>query len=223
MNATFVKSDAQIREDVIQEIERDPRFEPAELGVEVDDGIVTLGGTVSSYEKVLLAADIAATVGGVKGVANELILRRRGAGPADDAQIAKGVRDALRADPIVPDDKVELIVRDGVATLGGKLAYTYQRRAAVDSARRIYGVRAVHDQMLVAPPRQTDDDIRRDIESALRRCLPSAARDIDVRVRDGVVTLTGNVRYFTERRQAEKSAWMTEAVRDVINSLTTTW
>lgn len=222
MSGVFTKTDAQIRDDVIEEIERDPRFEPAEFGVEVDDGIVTLDGTVSSYEKVLLAADTAATVAGVKGVANELVVRADG-GVVDDAAIATGIRRALHTDPLVPDEKVELIVRDGLATLGGKVGYAYQRRAAIDSARRIYGVKAVHDEILIAPPQQSDDDMKHEIESALRRRIPSAARHIRVDVREGVVTLRGNVQYFTERLQAEKAAWMTESVRNVVNSLTTTW
>jgi len=222
MSGVFVKTDAQIRDDVIEEIERDPRFEPAEFGVEVDDGIVTLDGTVSSYEKVLLAADTAAAIAGVKGVANELFVRARGT-LADDAAIATGIRSALQADPLVPDEKIELIVRDGLATLGGNVGYAYQRRAAVDSARRIYGVKALHDEILVAPKAQNDEDAKREIEAALRRRIPSAARHISVDVHEGVVTMKGNVQYFTERLQAEKAAWMTESVRDVKNLLTTTW
>ena len=222
MKGVFAKTDAQIRDDVIEEIERDPRFEPAEFGVEVDNGIVTLDGTVSSYEKVLLAADTAATIAGVRGVANELVVRARGT-MADDAAIATGIRAALHADPLVPEENVELIVRDGLATLGGRVGYAYQRRAAIDSARRIYGVKAVHDEILVAPRQQTDEDTKHEIESALQRRMPSAARHISVDVREGVVTLKGNVQYFTERQQAEKAAWMTESVRDVTNLLTTTW
>lgn len=220
---TLVKTDAQIRHDVLEEIERDWRFEPAELGVEVDAGVVTLGGTVSSYEKVLAAADIAAAIAGVKGVANKLVVRPRGMPANDDTHIASAVRDALTADPVVPSEHIELIVRDGVATLGGSVRYAYQRNAARESASRIYGVKSVDDNIQVQPPRQTDADVRREIESALVRRIPAAARRIRVEVHEGVVTLKGSVQFFTERLQAEKAAWMTEAVRNVINDLTTTW
>lgn len=219
---TLVKTDSQIRRDVIDEIERDWRFEPAELGVEVDGGVVTLDGTVSSYEKLLAAADIAAAIAGVKGVANKLTVGHRGAA-SDDTQLASSIRGALLADPVVPHERIELIVRDGVATLGGKVDYAYQRRAAADSARRIYGVKAVHDNILVERPRQTDADMRREIESAMVRRIPAAARRIHIEVKDGVVTLKGSVQFFSERLAAEKAAWMTESVRNVINDLTTTW
>lgn len=219
---TLAKTDTRIRHDVLEEIERDWRFEPAELGVEVDAGVVTLDGTVSSYEKILAAADIAAAIVGVKGVANKLTVRTRGTSD-DDTQLASAVRGALAADPVVPHERIELIVRDGVATLGGKVDYAYQRRAAAESAHRIYGVKAVHDNILVEPPHQTDADMRREIEAALTRRIPAAARRIRVEVHEGVVTLKGSVQFFTERLQAEKAAWMTEAVRNVINDLTTTW
>lgn len=48
MKTTVFKTDSQLRQDVIDEIERDWRFKAAELGVEVDQGVVTLTGTVSS-------------------------------------------------------------------------------------------------------------------------------------------------------------------------------
>ena len=220
---TLLKTDSQIRHDVLAEIERDWRFEPAELGVEVDHGVVTLVGTVSSYEKLLVAADIAAAIAGIKGVANKLTVKPRDLAPADDEQLAASIRAALETDPVVPDEKIELIVRDRVATLGGKVDYAYQRKAAADSVRRIYGVTAVHDNISVEPPRQTDADMRREIESALVRRIPAAAKRIRVDVKEGVVTLTGSVQFFTERLQAEKAAWMTEAVRNVVNNLTTTW
>jgi len=220
---TLLKTDTQIRRDVIDEIERDWRFEPAELGVEVDAGVVTLDGTVSTYEKLLAAAEIAAAIAGVKGVANKLTVRPRGAALRDDTQLASSIRRALVSDPVVPDERIELIVRDGVATLGGTVPYMYQRRAAADSARRIDGVDAVRDNIQVAWIAYCSQAMRREIESALVRRIPAAARRIRVEVKEGVVTLTGSVQFFTERLQAEKAAWMTEAVRNVINNLTTTW
>jgi osmotically-inducible protein OsmY len=42
-------------------------------------------------------------------------------------------------------------------------------------------------------------------------------------VLDGVVTLRGNVPFYGDKMHAERSAWMTEGVRDVVNSLATTW
>lgn len=69
LTKTSPKTDKQIQLDVLAEIARDNRFKPTELGVEVDAGVVTLIGTVSSYPKLEQAAEIAGDVPGVKDVA----------------------------------------------------------------------------------------------------------------------------------------------------------
>ena len=223
MKAVIVKTDTQVRQDTLDELERDWRFKPAEVGVEVDAGVGTLTGTVSSYTKLLAAADIAANIAGVRGVANELTVRTPGTGVPNDTDIAGAVRNALKWDPDVPDEDVEVLVRNGTVTLKGTVDYWYQRKSACDTAMRIGGVGAVNDQIVVTPPRLTDGEMREEIRKAIRRRVPLAADNIGVQVKDGTVTLTGTVQFYSDRLQAEKSAWTTEGVRNVVNSLNTTW
>jgi osmotically-inducible protein OsmY len=223
MTTNISKPDTQIRQDVLAELERHWRFRPAEIGVEVDAGTVTLTGTVSSYQKLLAAGDVAAAIAGVKGVANELVVRVHGLGIPSDADIAAGVHSALRADPDVNEDLIDVIVRDGIVTLKGGVKYWYQRNAAYESARRIAGVVSVRDEITVTPPVRTDADIKDEILRSLRRRIPLAADNVNLTVNDGIVTLRGNVEFYSDRLQAERSAWMTEGVRNVVNSLTTTW
>lgn len=223
MSTIVSKSDGQIRQDVAAELERHWRFRPAEVGIEVDAGVVTLTGTVSSYQKLLAAGDVAASIAGVKGVANELVVRVPGAGLPSDTDIATGVSAALRADPEVNDEDVDVIVRDGVVSLKGRVKYWYQRNAAYECARRIAGVVTVRDEIVVTPPIRTDADIKDEILRSMRRRIPLAADHITMDVSNGVVTLRGNVAFYSDRLHAEKSAWMTEGVRNVVNTLTTTW
>jgi osmotically-inducible protein OsmY len=176
MKTLVFKTDSQLRKDVIDEIERDWRFKAAELGVEVDQGIVTLTGTVSSYPKLMAAADIAAE-----------------------------------------------IVRHGVVTLKGSVDYWYQKRAAGDRVVTLSGVSAIDNHITVVPPSISDHDIRANIERAVERRIPLAARHITISVKGGLVTLSGNVQFYSDRTLAEKAAWMTEGVRTVINKLVATW
>jgi hypothetical protein len=68
-----MKSDAEIRADVINELYWDPQVtEPEAIGVAVRDGAVTLTGHVPSYAEKLAAARAAERVYGVKAVANDL-------------------------------------------------------------------------------------------------------------------------------------------------------
>jgi osmotically-inducible protein OsmY len=73
------------------------------------------------------------------------------------------------------------------------------------------------------PPTRTDGDIKDEIRASIARVIPLAAEHITVDVRSGVATLRGNVQFRSDKLQADRSAWMTEGVRSVVNSLTTTW
>jgi osmotically-inducible protein OsmY len=223
MTSTNFKSDARIRQDVLEELERYWHFKPAEIGVEVDAGVVTLTGTVSSYAKVLDAADVTATITGVRGVANELVVRKTGVGASRDTDVAAAVSDAFRRDLSLNDEAVDVIVRDGVVTLRGNVRYWYQRDAAMEDARRTVGVVVVRDEIRIVPPTRTDGDIKDEIRSSIARLIPLAAEHISVDVRRGVVTLRGNVAFRSDKLQADRSAWMTEGVRSVVNSLRATW
>lgn len=223
METRAKRTDTQIRRDTLDELERHWRFKPAEIGVEVDGGVVTLTGTVSSYAKLLAAAEVASSIAGVKGVANELVVHIPGIGVPSDAEIAASVAAAFRVDPDMNEEAIEIIVRDGIVALHGTVGYWYQRNSAEESARRIAGVVSVKNALRVVPPTRSDDELRDEIRRALHRRAPLAAQRIAVEVSGGVVTLRGNVEFYSDRVHAEKAAWLTEGVRSVINSLTTTW
>ena len=84
-----MKSDAEIRDDVINELHCDPQVtEPEAIGVAVRDGAVTLTGHVPSYAEKLAAARAAERVYGVKAVANDLKVQLSRA-PRDDSDVAR--------------------------------------------------------------------------------------------------------------------------------------
>ena len=69
----LVKSDAEIRDDVIDELRWDPQIpEPDAIGVDVTDGAVALTGHIATYAQKLDAVRAAERVEGVKAVANEI-------------------------------------------------------------------------------------------------------------------------------------------------------
>jgi osmotically-inducible protein OsmY len=172
---------------------------------------------------VLAAADMTATITGVRGVANELVVRKMGIGASRDTDLAAAVSDAFRRDRSLHDEAIDVIVRDGAVTLRGNVRYWYQRDAAIENARRTVGVGVLRDEIRIVPPTRTDGDIKDEIRASIARVIPLAAEHITVDVRSGVATLRGNVQFRSDKLQADRSAWMTEGVRSVVNSLTTTW
>ena len=216
MTQTRSKTDKQIQLDVLADIERDLSFKPAEIGVEVDNGIVTLTGTVSSYLKVGAAADIASTVPGVKDVANKLTVALFGV-PRDDTAIARAVRNSLEWDVTVPEEKIESIVRNGVVTLKGTVDYWYQRNAVADAVAHLLDVVSVNNHIVIAPPVRTDTEIHDELKSALLCRFPF--EEIDVAVDQGTVILQGRVPAYRIRREAETMTWATRGVKDLTNKL----
>ncbi len=215
-----IKTDKQIQLDVLAEIDRDFRFKPAEIGVEVDGGIVTLTGTVSSYLKVGEAADLACLVPGVKDVANKLTVALLGM-PRDDTAIARAIRNALEWDVTVPEEKIESIVRNGVVTLKGTVDYWYERKAAADAVAHLLGVLSVNNHIVVAPPTRTDREIHDELKAALVRRFPFD--EIDAAVDKGAAILQGNVPTYRMRREVESLTWATRGVKDVTNKLSVTY
>lgn len=211
------KTDHHIQLDVIAEIERDWRFKPAEIGVEVDHGVVTLSGTVSTYLKVGEAADVATRVPGVKDVANKLIVRPPDSIFMDDTKIAQAVRNSLVWDSAVPEERIDSVVRNGVVTLRGTVDYWDQRRSAVEVVKRITGVLNVNDHIIVTPAERTDVQMFDELKGAIRRRFPMER--IDATVDHATVTLMGEVPSYYIYRETADLASSTTGVKHVINKL----
>lgn len=88
MRATVSKTDAEIHKDVINELAWDPRVDETEVGVQVDQGVVTLTGTVGSWAKRRAAEGAAHRVLGVLDVANDVSVKPPGGLVRTDTEIA---------------------------------------------------------------------------------------------------------------------------------------
>ena len=89
--ATHIRTDEEIRADVLEELKWDSRVQSNEIGVAVKDGIVTLTGWVDSYLKKIVAEEAAHRVRGVKAVANDIEVRLPESDQRTDADIAAAV------------------------------------------------------------------------------------------------------------------------------------
>jgi osmotically-inducible protein OsmY len=137
------KTDAEIQQDVLRELTWDTRVEETDVGVEVDDGVVTLSGTVSSWGKRHAAAEAAHRVRGVLDVANNIVVKLPGTPGRTDTEVARAVRNALVWDVFVPDTRIRSTVSDGVVTLDGDADTRAQAEDAERAVRNLAGVRAV--------------------------------------------------------------------------------
>ncbi|MGD9889719.1 MAG: BON domain-containing protein [Dehalococcoidia bacterium] len=91
---TAERGDAQILDEVMEALRRDPQVGPAEVGVEVDDGVVTLTGTVDCFEKKLAAIELVHRAARIPDVVNNIQIHvtDAGAGPTPRSRWPCAVR-----------------------------------------------------------------------------------------------------------------------------------
>jgi osmotically-inducible protein OsmY len=215
------KSDADIRKDVLAELEWDPAIDPTHVGVAVRDGVVTLTGHLDTYAEKYAVQRAVQRVEGVHAVAVEIDVKLEPGHRRSDSEIATAAESALRWHALVPEDRVRVQVEKGWITLSGEVDWEYQRVAAVKAVRPLTGVVGVTNGITLKP-QTTPANIAERIRDALARHAEREARHIVVDVNGATVTLKGRVDSWPERTAAEGACWAAPGITRVVNDLSVT-
>jgi hyperosmotically inducible periplasmic protein len=196
--ASTGRYDQQIQQAVSQKI-RDAK-QLQSVSASVDDGIVTLTGTVGLYQNKLDAAKKAKKVSNVTGVRNDIVVAGEN---VPDNKLQQKLAKQLAYDRVGYFDNtfnyLALGVKDGVVTISGDVLWDPPKDDALAIAARTPGVKDVVNDVKVLPTSQFDDSIRvrtaRAIyrDSELGKYATDPAHPIRIVVDNGHVTLYGTV------------------------------
>lgn len=213
-----MKTDSELKQDVENELKWEPMVNEAHIGVAANTGVVSLTGHVISFAEKYAAEKATKRVYGVKAVANELDIRLHNGAMRSDEQIAQACLAALKNHSLVPFEKLQVVVSDGIVTLEGEVDWQYQRDAALNSVRDLIGVVSITSRIAIKA-RTLPKDVKHKIIAAFHRNADIDARRIEVETYEGKVTLHGNVRSWSEREQAQSAAWAAPGVTSVENDI----
>ena len=213
-----MKMDSEIKRDVEEELEWAPNVRHDDVAVAVKDGVVELAGYAPSYADRWGAELAAKRVAGVVGIANDIEVRLSGGHQRADPEIARDAAAVIRAHLPTHFDHIRVIVSGGWISLEGEVEWNYQRVGAEDSVRWLSGVKGVSNLIRVTPS-VAPVEVKRKIEEAFRRSAEVDASNITVETSGEVVRLSGAVRSWVERKEAERAAWSAPGVTSVDNRI----
>src|SRR3977135_289619 len=137
-----------------------------------------------------------------------------------DSEIERDVKDELQWDPDLDASDIAVSVKKGVVTLAGFVKSFTGKYEAEAAAKRVAGVTAVANDIEVRMPsvdERPDPEIARDAVAAIKSQLPVSSEHIKVVVKNGWVSLEGQVEWEYQRRTAENAVRGLRGVKGVSN------
>jgi osmotically-inducible protein OsmY len=209
--------DSELQKSVLEELSWEPSVTAAHIGVTAKAGVVTLTGHVDSFANKYAAERAARRVNGVLAVAEEIEVRLPFETKRGDDEIAAAAIERLAWDVSIPRDAVKVKVEKGFVTLTGEVHAFYQREAAQQDVRRLFGVVGVSNQIAIKA-RPNAITIGDEITQALHRSWLDP-KTVRVNTEGGKVRLSGTVHSPYERRLATATAWAAPGATSVENDI----
>lgn len=215
---TPVKSDAQLKKDVLAELAWDPSINASHVGVAVEKGVVTLLGHLESFAEKHAIERAVQRVPGVHAIAVELDVKLAPSHQRSDSEIALAAETVLKWQARVPAHRIQVQVEQGWVTLRGEVDWDYERQLAEKAVRPLTGVVGLSNAISLKPC-AAPASLALEVQQALARLGHPERQAIEVSVDGATVLLSGKAGTWAERNAAERAAWAAPGVCHVVNDI----
>jgi len=140
-------NDHDLLNDVLLELESDPRISSRDIAIAVKSGVVTLSGFVCSYDEKFLAENTVKGIYGVRAVADDMQVEqgvRR-----TDPEIARDAVQRLQQQVDLPSNEIMVTVEDAWVRLQGSVEWEYQKQIAGTAVKNLKDVEGVFNNIEV--------------------------------------------------------------------------
>jgi len=219
--ATVEQTDEDIKKEVVDHLYWNNEVDASDISVSVDDGEVTLRGTVPSINNSLSAEDSALDIEGVYLVDNQLEIEvPEPPETVTDNEIETRVNDSLLWDSEVDSTEVDVEVDNGSVTIKGAVDEGWKRIRVENKVSDLEGVVSVRNELSVVPTEDVmDEAIAVEITRSLERNVYVNPDDVTVNVENGEVTVTGTVYSYRAKSEIYDAAIRTGGVKTVNNDV----
>jgi osmotically-inducible protein OsmY len=210
-----------LKKRIVDQLYWDSRVDASNIEVRVDDSKVVLKGSVPNYTTRQVAVLDTWSVSGIKKVEDNLKVKIP---PKlkipSDKELKKRIKNKFFWNSAIDSTKLDVSVDAGIVNLEGTVDAYWKKLRAENITSSMIGVLDVKNKLAVVPTESyIDTEIAEDIISAIDRRYDVDVEEVDVKVKNGTVTLTGQVpRYYTYQAVMH-SAENTAGVIDVVDHL----
>ncbi len=223
------RTDNEIADEIRARLEMDVWVFDPTIRIDVENGKVTLKGTVRSvaekdraYQNAKVSGVTSVDADDLKAAWKTVEGLRRVEKPSikSDEKIAKAIELAFHYDPRVSSVNPQVSIDEGNVTLTGTVSNLKAKKAAEQDVTHTMGVRMVKNLLKVRPPHEiSDPDLEEKIRKAIQREPHLDPLDVIVSVKKGKVRLHGRVESVYEKVLAEDLSAKVRGTVDVRNHL----
>ncbi|MBD3422201.1 MAG: BON domain-containing protein [Chitinivibrionales bacterium] len=197
-------NDSSLKEIVKVELAGDDAVSAHLIDVSADNGIVELSGTVNDLLSKDRAEKIVESLKGVRAIRNKLEVR-----PVERtaSEIRNDVQMALLVDPVTELFELSVGARGDTVILEGRVQSLAEKELVTKVVKNVKGIRHIYNNVDVVPKLvRSNLEIREEVQERLKNDPYVREEMIDVKVKSGVVSLSGTTGSLSEKAFAHNDA-----------------